>query len=469
MEATAPRTTEVILGELQQQADQVRSQEPVPGAPADTGEQQPNPDEQLQQPTAETPAETLAETPEETPVEAQPPTEEVPLSEPEETELEEAHADSGNFGKFKDAIKLHPELRDIIGAEAAFRRLCPSFQTFKQIMEWVPDLESGQQLVDQAEQARRLGTSFREDPQAFLDSLRESDSNAYTNFVARVPELLAHTDERMYTEQARHYVSNALTNLDAIARQTGNKDLLTAVGIIAQQVGIVPGQPNLSSFSKASSERSSDPEVTRLRKQLEEREQRDAQDRLITFTQSVNSTYQTTITDAITSTVKGSIQNYELSDGQLRRIVGEIYDKVEARVKSAPAVGVRVKEVQQKIHDGKVNSLQQQKDLVDFLTKRARAALPAVAREVIGEWTGSVLRLSQQTAAKKEGIADKTKDPAAGTSAGAPNANDRQSHQQPPRVTPGANIPSGGNGAVKRSFGSIMEALSKGTYTPPAA
>src|SRR5258708_2622027 len=174
--------------------------------------------ERLETPAAATPAVVPPEAkPEETtaampPAEATPtvqPTEGQPTETPEvepELDLEQVPESSGDFPKYKPLFKEHPELRQILGREKAFSEL-GAFSEVRSIIERVPTITDAEQLVEDAENKRTFGKSFREDVPTFVESLKESDPLAFSTFAKELPKVLAETAPELYTEQARYYVN----------------------------------------------------------------------------------------------------------------------------------------------------------------------------------------------------------------------------------------------------------------------
>ena len=155
---------------------------------AATAVAEPSPAEEtqpLEQPAAEQPTEAIPEG--------------QPTQEAEETELnlEEAPETSGDYAKYKEIFKEHPELgsdwRTILGREAAFSGL-GQFSEVKGIVERVPTLEDAEILSSQAENHRLLGETYRTDPVGFVESLQENDPNAFATLTRQLPEILAQTD-----------------------------------------------------------------------------------------------------------------------------------------------------------------------------------------------------------------------------------------------------------------------------------
>lgn len=409
-------SVEAVLDKL---ADSASAATPAPSPSAE-----PSPEE--------TPAAVPPQEPAEQPTEGEQP-------EPEETEvdLEAVPETSGDFAKYKPLFKEHPELRQILGREKAYSEIAPSFSEFRQIMERIPSLEDAEQLVADAENKRLLGQTFREDPATFVESLKESDGLAYQQFVTELPNVLAQTDEKLYSEQARAYSNRVLSNVLALAHQSGDQELLTAAQRIAQFLGIRPGQD-------VAPARPDNSEAARLRKQLEERERADSEAAFNSFWGQTDEAIIGNCVAQIESTLKSALP--DATPAQIERMKKEAWDKTLETMKSQPQTLSQIENYRQNAMKGRMG-IAEHKQIVAYGTGRAKLIIPKVVKGVIDEWTGQVLRLKNQKIEQKKSIADKTKDVGTG-----------------PQGTTSAAASARPNDGKPRSLNSVFKEIESGNY-----
>lgn len=355
----------------------------------------------------------------------------------EETEpnIEEAPETSGDFAKYKPLFKDNPELRNIIGREKAFSEL-GNFSDVRAIVERIPTVEDAETLVSKAEAADNLGQTFRQDLPLFLESLKDSDPLAFQQFATKLPDVLAETSPELFSEQARIYTNRVLSNVLATAQQSGDKDFLAAVQMVAQYLGIQPGQ--------ASQPRSDNSETARLRKQIAERDQTDANQAFESFWGQTDEAIIGNCVTEIDRTLKQALPN--ATEKQLQRISKEVWAKTLENLNAQPQFRSQLEGYRSSAMKGR-QGIADHKAIVDFGTRRAKLVIPKVAKDVISEWSKEVLQLSTETLTKKKDIAASTKDVGTG----------------PQGTTSAAASSTNGNG-TKRSVSSIFEQIENRTY-----
>jgi len=368
------------------------------------------------------------------PVEGQPVVQAEPQVE-EEPNLEEAPESSGDFSKYKPLFKDNPELRNIIGREKAFSEL-GNFSDVREIVSRIPTIEDAEVLTEQAENAKTFGETFRGDRVSFVESLKESDPLAFQALATELPDILAQTDEKLYAEQARSYTNRVLSNTLAIAQQGGDAEFLKAVQIVAQYLGVQPGSASLRTVDNS--------EASRLRRQLAERDQSDANQAFESFWSATDEAIISTSITELESVVKKALPN--ATQKQLEKINKEVWQKTLATLNAQPQFRQQIESYKAAAQKGRVG-VADHKQIVDFGTRRAKLVIPKVAREVISEWSNEVLQLSSDTNGKRQQIAERTKDVGTG-----------------PQGTTSAAAASAGNGAKLRSMNSIFEQIENRTY-----
>jgi hypothetical protein len=348
------------------------------------------------------------------PTEGQP-TEETLEVEPE-LDLEAVPESSGDFPKYKPLFKDHPELRQILGREKAFSEL-GAFSEVRSIIERVPTITDAEQLVEDAENKRALGQTFRENPLQFAESLKESDPLAFSAFVKELPRVLAETAPELYTESARYFVNRAVDYLWNAAQQSGNQELATAVQLVASQgLGYQLG----SSIVQPRAENS---EAAKLRQKLQERDQADQESAFNSFFTQTDQA----ITDFGISSIEAEIKKAlpDVSENALKRMVSESWDRSRSVMGAQPQTVAEVNRLLDAARKGK-QSIADHKAIVNYSTSRAKLVIPKVVKEVIGEWTRDVLATNKKTIDQKKAVAATTRDVGSGpqgtSSAAAPSA-----------------------------------------------
>ncbi len=353
-----------------------------------------------------------------------------------EPDLEAVPESSGDFSKYKPLFKDYPELRAILGREQAFTEAAPSFSEFREIMQRIPTVADAETLVQDAEAKRTLSATFREDLPAFVESLRESDGLAYAQFAKKFPEILAESDQGLWSEQAAHYTGRVLNNAYVIARNTGDNELLAATELVARGLGIPIGvstpQPQTNT------------ELEKLKRQLAERDKADQDGALATFWQETDAAITGACLEEIDKTLKTALP--AATEQQLGRMRREVWDKTLEAVGAQPQTAAQIGKFRSDAEKGRMG-IAEHKAIVDFGTKRARLIIPRVAKEVISEWSNEILRVNKELTEKKKGIAGSTKDVGSG-----------------PQGTTSAAAASPPAKGQPRGVGTILQELSTGNY-----
>jgi len=362
--------------------------------------------------------------------------------EPEETEvnLDEVPEGTGEFSEFKDQIKSAPKLRQILGQHKAYveMRGDQPWEEFKGIHERVPTLADAEKLVEESEQARAFGKTYRESPAEFMESLKQSDSHAFTKLVSELPQILAKTDLNAWRDQAASYIDPVLNNLYGIAARDKNEALAQAVQLVAQSLGIAPGR---------TASPASNPEVEELRKKLQEKEQSEGTQAFESFWGQTDSVVINRTVAEIESTLKKAAPN--ASEATMKRMVREVYDKTLQALGEQPQFVAQMESYRQGAQKGR-QGISDHNAIVDFATKRAKLVIPRVARDIASEWSKSILQTSKQTIETKQAIAAKTKDVGSGPQATSSAA---------------AAVPKNG----KRTSEDVWKEMESGNYVPPKA
>lgn len=96
------------------------------------------------------------------------------------------------------------------------------------------------------------------------------------------------------------------------------------------------------------------------------------------------------------------------------RIVGEIYREIDSTLRANRQLGQQLRDAFQ----GSPGDAMHQRAIVALVAGRAKQALPAIAKRVIGEWTGSVVGANRERLARHESAAKRVDIAGAGPSDG---------------------------------------------------
>ena len=353
-----------------------------------------------------------------------------PATEPEqdqEPDLEVIPETSGDFPKYKELFKDHPELRQIVGRERAFSELAPggSLAELREIVQRIPSVSDAEQLVADAEVKRSFGETFREDPTTFVESLKESDPYAFQNFATRLPEILAEAEPELYKQQAKAYTDQVLTNVLLYAQQAGNQALYDAVQLIARdglgtRLGMQPAP-----VTRGNSE------LDKLRREKQEREQSDAQAQFTSFWNQTDNVVIETTTGEISSAIKKALP--QATEAQTKRMVQEAYSKSLELINQQPQTLAQIEKYRADALKGR-RGIAEHKAIVSYITARMKTPVTQAVKQVVSEWTAQVLKLNHAEIEKKKTIAANSKDVGTGpqgttsAAAGAPPANGKPRH-----------------------------------------
>src|SRR5262249_43891095 len=232
-----------------------------------------------------------------------------------EVDLEAAPESSGDFAKYKPLFAENPELKQILGREAALSELQGDtpWSEFKQIHEMVPTLADAETLTEEANNAREFGRIYRESPSEFVENLRESDANAFSKLALELPEILAKVDVNLWRQQAEAYIDPVLQNLYGIARSEKNEELVKAVQLVFQSLGI--------SGRRAAPIANS--EVEELKNKLKQRDEADQEAAYNDFRETTDSAIQEHTVSAIADALKQAAPT--ATEAQMKRMVQETY------------------------------------------------------------------------------------------------------------------------------------------------
>lgn len=368
--------------------------------------------------------------------------EEKPLAEAEEElepNLEETPESSGDFAKYKHLYKDNPDLRNIIGRERAFSDL-GDYSEVKGVIEKVPTVADAEEMASKAENHRIMGEAFRENPEEFFGSLAESDPRAFESSVSKLPDILAEEHPNLYSAQAREYSNRVISNVLAIAQNSRDEELLKAAQVVAQFLGV-------QRFATSEAPRNS--EAEKLRRQLREREEADANSAFENFYSQTDEAIIDTGVSEIESTIKKALP--DATQGQLKRLVNEAWDKVRSTMGAQPQTASELTNRLERARSNGRMGINEHKEIVNFAARRMKLIIPRICKDIISEWSKDVLQRNQKEITTKKDIAQKTRDAGSG----------------PQGTTSAAAAPASGN--KRRTSEDVYKELENRTYVPPAA
>ncbi len=352
-----------------------------------------------------------------------------------EPEIEES-VESKPFSEYKDAIQSHPELRTVLGREKAFSELFPKFSEAKQLRDWFPSQEDAERIVDEANNLRTMGETFRNDPAGYMDSLRGSDPTAYQRLVESMPTYLSQADPNLYTAVARPIVNTVFDNLYDAAVAAGDKDFASKLIEIANKgLGI-----NLGGYRPQTNTANS--ETERLRQQLKERDDRDRQSGYQSFVQETDDAFSSAVMQHIDDVLDKSTFPEKVKE----TIKSRLWTSVNATMKNQPAVKREVETLYAKAAAGRATRAEQSK-LIDFLKQRAISQIPSLYKSEAATWAKVVVTKNKEDIERKQGIANTTKD--AGSGAGSTGA---------------AKVATVRPSGVRKNIDDVLAAARSGTY-----
>lgn len=336
--------------------------------------------------------------------------------EEKEPDLEERPAlPDDAFHKLREdgTFKAHPELRGIIGRHEAYSEL-GTVAEFRQLRETFPTQEDVEKVTGAADELRVASETFREDPAAFTETLREIDAEAFKKFTLEFPKAVAQLDPSTYSVMRAGVFEDALGLLRDSAEADQNQELLDQL----EAVAVVALGRGLSARSRmAARPDPRDAELTRLRKATEDRERTDRQQEFQQFHSAVETAYMDQCLAEIEALVVKALPGVVADDKQ--DIVREVWDKLQETLTAQPQTKAYAQKMYQDAAEKSRVGATEQKALVDFLVKRAKLAIPGPGtRAVLAKWTRRLVSANQEELEKRRKVAAQGKD--AGGPAGAP-------------------------------------------------
>ncbi len=303
---------------------------------------------------------------------------------------------TGEDGKATPLFKAFPELRGVIGRHEAYSDL-GSISELRDLRTKFPSNEDAEHIVENAQSFEKWGAEFLDDPKTFTATLLESDQQAFLKLAETLPSVIAEQFPDVAVRQARQTIEATMRNWLSTAEQARDEDLHNALAIVAERAGInarvMAGPP------------AQDPEVSRLRKQLADRENADKVASFKGFASSVESAFtESVLAEIQAQTVKSFPQLAEVATdtpsvaaskkSDLKDIVREIWQELQDALDHQPQTAAQVKKAYESAKAGR-NGEQERKALSEFLVTRAKQTLPAIKSRVITKWARRIVDASK--------------------------------------------------------------------------
>lgn len=360
---------------------------------------------------AEEPAETLqpAEKLAEEPAEATVPKAEEPK--PAEQQAVESPEDADRLKEVAPSIRkvlagVDPKIKkDFVDKYYVGKRLNELGTTIEEIRQYKTAAPTMDVLNDMAAAAQAADEILRDyadpaGPQRFASRLYQTNPQAFQNLVSTVtdPDWLHTQFPQQFTAISKQGTMNALLNTKARADATGNADLATAVEMVSEAIGL-----SLTDSPKAQKDRDQqgDPVVLQRLKELEQREQRVLQERVSTFTNSAYEMAASTVLGKIGEVVKQTASDSAFNDATQKRMSNDIAQRLYNTVVNNAHIRRTATNM---LHNGD-GSASHRDAIAGYLSSQAQALLPAIARDVVSEYSemiGPAINRREEKVAKAQ-------------------------------------------------------------------
>jgi hypothetical protein len=299
----------------------------------------------------------------------------------------------------KAIFDANPELRRAWRDEKAYREIFPTVAAAREIQKLFPTVEearaAGQQLTELA-QLDALFFSGRPEAHAELARfVQRTDPGAFRGLAKAMAEI----------QNADALPGASQSDSAKPARENPGSEPGQGVG--AQHAA--PMQ-NASATTRARTETdvpgraASEQDVAR-------------QNAFAAFYQEANAGAVQGVLDAIQTQVERLLPE-GVAAGARNRVIGEIYRELDASLRGNRALA---QQVRQAFRGGNLDA-EHQRAVVGLIVGRARQALPAAAKKVVGEWTSGVLAASNTKLARQRAAESRVDL----TGGGAPGASGRR-------------------------------------------
>lgn len=366
---------------------------------------------------AEEPTKPAEETPavEEKPSDEEKPAEPAPEEEPEpdleaRPELPEGSYHKygkaqivGEDGKSTPLFKAFPELRGVIGRHEAYSDL-GTISELRDLRTKFPSNEDAEHIVGNSQEFEKWGGEYLDNPAAFLETLQTADQQAFEKLAAELPKFVATQFPEVARRQASQTIESTLRHWQTTAEQARDEELAAAISLVAERAGV-----NLRFAPPAPSAENS--EVSRLRKQLADRENADKIATFKGFASSVESDFtESVLAEIQAQTIKSFPQLQEQGTdapsvaaskkSDLKDIVREMWQELQDALDNQPQTAAYVKKAYESAKAGR-NGANEKKALTDFLVARAKQTLPAIKSRVITKWARRIVADAKKAAPQK--------------------------------------------------------------------
>ena len=285
-------------------------------------------------------------------------------------------------GELRAIFDANPELRRAWRDEKAYREIFPTVEAAREIQKLFPTVEdaraAGQQLAELAHLDALFFSGRREAHAELARFVQHADPNAFRGLAKAMAEI----------QSSDALSGGSHSESPKLARENPASEAGQGVG--AQHAA--PMQ-DVSAATRARAETdaprpaASEQDVAR-------------QNAFAAFYQEANAGAVQGVLDAIQTQVERLLPE-GVAAGARNRVIGEIYRELDASLRGNRALA---QQVRQAFRSGNFDA-EHQRAVVGLIVGRARQALPAAAKKVVGEWTTGVLaatnaKLARQRAAE---------------------------------------------------------------------
>lgn len=352
---------------------------------------------------------------------ATPVEQETVTDEPEvELDLQLVPDEHDDILKYKPLFKENPELRGIVGRHAAFTEMYPDFQFAKQLHETFPDQESMEQAMNDAGEWQRVSTILTERPEDFPAEYAEANPLGFARMAREIPKLLEQSDKNAWIAQRTETFQEILDNAAAIASQSQDQEVLAALQLVARNMGL-----RLGASAQVQRTDPRDAELTKLRKESEDRKSGEKKQAYDNFRQSVDGDYTESVISEIETDLKGALVKANIPDASeavMKRMVKDVWDRLDQKMREQPDTQKRIRDAFQAANSSGRMGESDKRSILDFVLRKAKATRPAIMREVVNEWTKSIIGAQAKKTEKLQTVAAQTKDVGSGRGAPTPPA-----------------------------------------------
>jgi hypothetical protein len=308
--------------------------------------------------------------------------------------------------ELRGIFDANPDLRQAWRAEKAYREVFPSIDAAREIAQLFPTVEdaraAGTQLADLAQLDSWF---FSGQPQAHADlaaAVYRLNPAAFRGLAHAMRDFLARAESGSATESPRRGESGkARTENGQAANAPGGSELQSVVADFSRPNSAKAG-PHAENDNTAGDSATSTPAGAGFADHAAQAGEPVPPGRFAAFYQETNAEVVEGVMNAIETQV-GRLLPEGVAPGAQKRVIAEVYRELDASLRANRSLA---QQVRQAFRSGAMDA-DHQAAVAGLILGRAKQALPAVAKKVIGEWTTGVLAANQEKLARQRGAASR--------------------------------------------------------------